>query len=111
MSLRKTKQAPSTPKKRSVDEPKADKTKKAKAATSADDSDPSAAHVNDEVVLEWKLPSGVQFLDLFNAKMPALKGWPVLTDTRIPRKQSRTHSGHLCASSTKLQDDVNRAVP
>ena len=95
MSLRTTKQSPSTPKKRSVDEVKSP-TKKAKATSSAEDTDPNAAHTNDDVVPEWRLPTGVQFLDLFNAKMPALKGWPVLTDTRIPKKQSRTQRAPMC---------------
>jgi hypothetical protein len=28
--------------------------------------------------------------------MPGLKGWPVLLDTRISKKQSRTHKAPMC---------------
>ena len=96
MSLRTTKSESATPKKRAASEAKTDKTKKAKSAASADDIDPNASHVNSEIVSEWKLPTGVKFLDLFNAKMPGFKGWPVLTDTRISKKQSWNNKAPMC---------------
>jgi hypothetical protein len=96
MALRTTKSESTTPKKRAVSETRADTTQKAKSTKPSDDIDPNASHVNNGVVPEWKLPPGIQFLDLFSAKMPGLKGWPVLTDTRIPRKQSRTQRAPMC---------------
>ena len=39
---------------------------------------------------------GTKYLDVFDAKMPGLKGWPVLLDTRISKKQSRTHKAPMC---------------
>lgn len=96
MALRTTRLEPSTPKKRAAGDSKSDKTKKGKATPSTDKPDPDAAQVNSEAVSEWKLPTGVQFLDLFNSKMPALKGWPVLTDTRISTKQSRAQRAPMC---------------
>ena len=65
-------------------------------STADDDFDPNAVHVNPEIVSEWQLPLGINYLDLFNAKMPGLKGWPVLLDTRISKKQSRTHKAPMC---------------
>jgi hypothetical protein len=47
-------------------------------------------------VSAWQLPNGTKYLDLFNAKMPGLKGWPVLLDNRISKKQSRTHRAPMC---------------
>ena len=72
-----------------------DKPKKAKAEPE-DEHDASAVHSNSELVPAWQLPSGVRYLDLFGAKMPGLKGWPVLLDTRISKKQSRTHKAPMC---------------
>ena len=96
MALRTTKSESTTPKKRAVSETKTDRTKKAKSTAPANSIDLTASHVNSEIVSEWKLPPGVQFLDLFNAKMPGLKGWPVLMDTRIPKQQSRNQKAPMC---------------
>ena len=83
-------------KKRTLAKPKqADKSKKVKA-DAAVDSDACTVHSNSEIVADWQLPSGTKYLDLFNAKMPGLKGWPVLIDTRISKKQSRTHKAPMC---------------
>lgn len=73
-----------------------DRPKKAKTDQSDGTTDPQAAHTNHELVDEWKLPSGTKYLDVFDAKMPGLKGWPVLLDTRITKKQSRTHKAPMC---------------
>ena len=78
---------------------KAKKVKKAAgtAGTGADDYvDTNAVHVNTEIVSAWQLPPGINYLDLFNAKMPGLKGWPVLLDTRLSKKQSRNHKAPMC---------------
>ena len=98
LSLRASKSETTAARKRSVGEAKSEKTDKAKKAKSdtADDPDPTAVHTNNEIVSEWQLPSGVNYLDLFNSKMPALKGWPILIDTRISKKQSRTHKAPMC---------------
>ena len=40
--------------------------------------------------------AGTQYLDLFDAKMPGLKGWPILLDTRIPKKQNRAQKAPMC---------------
>lgn len=99
MSLKATKSE--TPRKRPVSETKTDRKKKAKPAAHAndddnDEADSNAPHLNADMVPDWKLPPGVQFLDLFNAKMPGLKGWPVLTDRRISKRQSRTQRAPMC---------------
>lgn len=73
-------------------------TKKVKRMDTAatDDFDPNNLHINTEIVAGWQLPPGVNYLELFNAKMPGLKGWPVLLlDTRISKKQSRTHKAPM----------------
>jgi hypothetical protein len=83
-------------KRRSADDAKptgmlAKKAKQSEGATHsiADEAvDPHAVHVNTEIVTEWQLPLAINYLDLFNAKTPDLKGWPVLLDTRISKKQS-----------------------
>jgi hypothetical protein len=73
-----------------------DRPKKAKTDQPDGTTDPQATHTNHELVDEWKLPSGTKYLDVFDAKMPGLKGWPVLLDTRITKKQSRTHKAPMC---------------
>ena len=84
-------------KKRTLTEAKkTDKPRKAKADSGEGEPDASAVHANSEIVSAWQLPNGTKYLDLFNAKMPGLKGWPVLLDTRISKKQSRTHRAPMC---------------
>jgi hypothetical protein len=39
---------------------------------------------------------GTKYLDLFDARMPGLKGWPILLDTRIPKKQNRAQKAPMC---------------
>jgi hypothetical protein len=79
------------------DKPSADESpSKKQKSDSSEEPDPGAAHNNTELVDAWQLPTGVKFLDLFNAKMPGLKGWPVLLDTRIPKRKSRTHKAPMC---------------
>ena len=73
---------------------------KKKKSTAADDRDaspdPASSHTNSGTVPEWKLPPGVEYMDLFNAKMPGLKGWPVLLDTRISKKLNRAQKAPMC---------------
>ncbi|KAI2498102.1 hypothetical protein MHU86_16412 [Fragilaria crotonensis] len=98
-ALRASKHESTPTKRRAANEPKTatpKKTKRTEAAEAIDDTDPNATHVNNEIVTDWQLPSGVSYLDLFNAKMPGLKGWPVLLDTRISKKQSRTRKAPMC---------------
>lgn len=33
---------------------------------------------------------------MFDAKMPGLKGWPVLLDTRISKKHNRSQKAPMC---------------
>ena len=74
--------------------------KKKKTAASdgptVSDSDPGAVHANPSTVETWTLPVGTKYLDLFDAKMPGLKGWPILLDTRIPKKQNRAQKAPMC---------------
>ena len=99
VSLRASKTDPSAPsRKRPAGEgskPDTDKPKKARAEDTTVP-DPTAAHHNTELVAEWQLPSGTKYVDLFSTKMPGLKGWPVLLDTRISKKQNRTHKAPMC---------------
>ena len=60
--------------------------KKKKAAAGATPAAKDSVNLpNTEPVASWLLPAGVEYLDLFGSKMPRLKGWPVLLDTRIPK--------------------------
>jgi hypothetical protein len=59
-----------------------DRPKKAKLDPSDKATDPQAAHTNNELVDEWRLPSGTKYLDVFDAKMPGLKGWHPLSSRR-----------------------------
>ena len=72
------------------------KTKSIKADHSDETADSSVVHSNRGMVPEWKLPTGIEYLDLFNTKMPGLKGWPVLVDDRIPKKTNRTQKAPMC---------------
>jgi hypothetical protein len=79
-----------------------DKTGKKKKASmpggpTPDKSDPGAIHANADTVAAWTLPTGIKYLGLFDAKMPGLKGWPILLDTRIPKKQNRAQKAPMCA--------------
>lgn len=89
-------EAPTKKRSRTTTPVNPDRPKKAKTDQSDGTTDPQAAHTNHELVDEWKLPSGTKYLDVFDAKMPGLKGWPVLLDTRITKKQSRTHKAPMC---------------
>ncbi|KAI2496250.1 hypothetical protein MHU86_18254 [Fragilaria crotonensis] len=75
-------------------------TKKKKTATATanhtESSNSSVNHPNKEPVTDWTLPSGVDFLDLFGTKMPGLKGWPVLLDTRIPKRLNKAQRAPMC---------------
>jgi hypothetical protein len=83
-------------KKRVGSDKSADKSpSKKQKSDSSDEPDPGAAHNNTELIDAWQLPTGVKFLDLFNTKMPGLKGWPVLLDTRIPKRKSLTHKAPI----------------
>ena len=73
------------------------KTKSGDSATEGgDESNPTAAHINASTVDNWKLPVGTKYLDVFDTKMPGLKGWPVLLDTRISKKQNRSQKAPMC---------------
>jgi hypothetical protein len=73
---------------------------KRKAATTSEhaagDAEPGVVHANVATVDTWTLPAGTKYLDLFDAKMPGLKGWPILLDTRIPKKQNRAQKAPMC---------------
>ena len=56
----------------------------------------AATHANANPVDAWRLPEGVDYLDLFGAKMPGLKGWPVLLDTRIPKRLNKSQRAPMC---------------
>lgn len=73
-----------------------DRPKKARTGSSVDSDTGGRTHTNSEVVPEWRLPGGTKYLDLFDTKMPALKGWPVLLDTRIPKQQNRSRKAPMC---------------
>ncbi len=62
----------------------------------ADAINPRATHAKTATVDTWKLPAGTQYLDLFDANMPGLKRWPILLDTRIPKKQNRAQKAPMC---------------
>ncbi len=72
---------------------------KKKKATPAEPSpapkDP-VSHPNAEPEATWRLPAGVKYLDLFASKMPGLKGWPVLLDTRIPKRMNKAQKAPMC---------------
>ena len=71
--------------------------KKKKPTTSATPTaKDSANHPNTEPVEAWMLPAGVEYLDLFGSKMPGLKGWPVLLDTRIPKRLNKAQKAPMC---------------
>ncbi len=72
--------------------------KKTKTTTGAP---PSATrdtttHPNADPVDAWMLPAGVDYLDLFGAKMLGLKGWPVLLVTRIPKRLNKAQRAPVC---------------
>ena len=97
VAMRASKRDPTAAKKRQVGEPKntAAQPKKVRAETTAD-SGATTVHANGEIVSAWQLPNGVEYLDLFNTKMPSLKGWPVLHDSRLSKKQNRTQKAPMC---------------
>jgi hypothetical protein len=73
----------------------ASKKKKATGGTAPAAKD-AVTHPNAEPVAAWTLPVGVEYLDLFGSKMPGLKGWPVLLDTRIPKRLNKTQKAPTC---------------
>ena len=89
-------------------------TKKKKPATpgagavSKDD----VIHPNTDPVATWMLPAGTDYLDLFGTKMPGLKGWPVLLDTRISKRLNKTQKAPMCVrfqSTGKCQQSCSLA--
>jgi hypothetical protein len=70
--------------------------KKKKAAGGTAPAKDSGNHSNTEPVAAWALPAGIAYLDLFGSKMPGLKGWPVLLDTRIPKRLNKTQKAPMC---------------
>jgi hypothetical protein len=92
-------------------------TKKKKAtqtagATQAAKDTMSASHPNADPVTSWLLPEGVDYLDLFASKMPGLKGWPVLRDTRIPKSLNKAQKAPMCVrfqSTGKCQQGCSLA--
>ena len=90
------------PKRAGTDTPDtASKKKKATAGTAPAAQD-SVNHPNAEPVAAWKLPAGVEYLDLFGSKMPGLKGWPVLLDTRIPKRMNKAQKAPMCVRFQSL---------
>ena len=73
-----------------------DKPKKPRATSDATDPDEGAPHANTEIVAAWQLPGGTKYVDLFGTKMPGLRGWPVLLDTRLSKKQNRSRKAPMC---------------
>jgi hypothetical protein len=58
------------------------------------------------------LPAGTDYLDLFGTKMPGLKGWPVLLDTRISKRLNKTQKAPMCVrfqSTGKCQQSCSLA--
>jgi hypothetical protein len=89
----------------------ASKKKKPTAGTTTAAKD-SSAHANAGPVDAWLLPTGVAYLDLFGTKMPGLKGWPVLLDTRIPKRLNKTQKAPMCVrfqSTGKCQQSCSLA--
>jgi hypothetical protein len=73
-----------------------EKPKKPRATSDATDPDEGAPHANTEIVSAWQLPGGSKYVDLFGSKMPGLRGWPVLLDTRLSKKQNRSRKAPMC---------------
>ncbi len=72
----------------------------------------TVTHPNAEPVAAWMLPTGVAYLDLFGTKMPGLKGWPVLLDTRIPKRINKAQKAPMCVrfqSTGKCQQSCSLA--
>ncbi len=82
--------------KRAVTDPADNAKRKKTDSTGATPSKESVNHPNTEPITAWRLPAGVEYLDLFGTKMPGLKGWPVLLDTRIPKRLNRTQKAPMC---------------
>jgi hypothetical protein len=78
------------------------KKKKAASAGAASTANESVNHPNAGIVAAWSLPSGVEYLNLFGSKMPGLKGWPVLMDTRIPKRLNKTQKAPMCVRFQSL---------
>ena len=70
--------------------------KKKATAGSAPETKDSTTHPNVDPVAAWRLPAGVDYLDIFAAKMPGLKGWPVLLDTRISKHMNKAQKAPMC---------------
>ena len=73
-------------------------TKKKKPTSGADPAPTkeSATHSNAKPVAAWMLPAGVEYTALFGTKMPGLKGWPVLQDTRISKRLNKAQKAPMC---------------
>ncbi|KAI2490830.1 hypothetical protein MHU86_23740 [Fragilaria crotonensis] len=70
------------------------------------------SHPNTDPVATWMLPAGTDYLDLFGTKMPGLKGWPVLLDTRISKRLNKTQKAPMCVrfqSTGKCQQSCSLA--
>ncbi|KAI2494736.1 hypothetical protein MHU86_19773 [Fragilaria crotonensis] len=74
---------------------KAAKKKKPTAIASPSVVRDAVAHSNTAPVAAWQLPEGIDYLDLFGTKMPGLKGWPVLLDTRISERLNKTQKAPI----------------
>ena len=87
--------------------------KKKKATTGAAPvAKDSVNHPHEDPVAAWMLPAGVEYLDLFGAKMPGLKGWPVIMDARIPKRLNKAQKAPMCVrfqSTGKCQQSCSLA--
>lgn len=91
---------------------KAAKKKKPTAIASPSVVRDAVAHSNTAPVAAWQLPEGIDYLDLFGTKMPGLKGWPVLLDTRISKRLNKTQKAPMCVrfqSTGKCQQNCSLA--
>ena len=91
---------------------KSSKKKKATPAGTEPVKNDSVSHPNEDTVAAWMLPVGVEYPDIFGSKMPGLKGWPVLLDTRIPKRLNKTQKAPMCVrfqSTGKCQQSCSLA--
>ncbi|KAI2508557.1 hypothetical protein MHU86_5849 [Fragilaria crotonensis] len=91
---------------------KAAKKKKPTAIASPSVVRDAVAHSNTAPAAAWQLPEGIDYLDLFGTKMPGLKGWPVLLDTRISKRINKTQKAPMCVrfqSTGKCQQNCSLA--
>ncbi len=89
------------------DSAKASRSKKTKATTPETNrpakkaSTPSAHHARTEQTNgyahpAWLVPSGVDYLSLFENRAPGTKNWPKFVDPRLPKRNGQSRATPLC---------------